>query len=506
MTGSHVTLGSTEWSRRRLLQAGGVAAIAASLDTRTPAAFAAQGSNLPSGQTITVAVGSFMSSGVIPFVESWQKKTGSKVNIVQIPYGNLYTRLSTAFASGSQEFDLAIYAANWAPEFAVNGNVLDLEPYYERKTNWGSVLPQVQKAMYTQGKRYTTPLDGDIIFGYYRKDALENTEYQSKFKEKYGYPLAPPATWQQYKDIANFFTGWAWGVTGQPGWGNLAARKPQDVSLYLLGAQASGYGANPNSPGTLFFDPETMEPQINNPAWVQAVQDWIDLKASAPAQQDTYGHGDMMGNWCAGDYALAVNWADLGVIAQDTSSSIVQGKIGYFVLPGATKVWNTKTKVWEQVAQPNHAPFLAFGGWKGSVAAKSKNPALAFDFLDWIDSDANSFVAVTTPGTARNPYRKEHFENVAGWTTAPINYQDPGPYLSTILTSFNHPNAQSDLRILKAGRYLQALDTWSQQAFAGAMPVKDALDKAAEEWKQITASVDQKTQQALYRDMVGFRA
>jgi multiple sugar transport system substrate-binding protein len=496
---------SSVWTRRQALKAGGASALAMMSGFASQPSSAANG-ELPRGKTITVAVGSFMSSGINLFVDSWEKKTGNKVNVVQIPYGNLYTRLSTAFASGSQEFDIAVYAANWAPEFAVAGSILELDPYYAQKKNWDTVVGQVQRAMYVRGKRYTTPLDGDIIFGYYRKDALENPKYQKKFEEKFGYPLAPPSTWQQYKDISTFFTGWEWGATGQKGWGNLAARKPQDAGLYLLAAQASAYGANPKSPGTLFFDPETLEPQVNNPAWVQALQDWIELKASAPAQQNTYGHGDMMGNWCAGDYALAVNWADLGVIAQDTTSSIVQGKIGYFILPGSKKVWNTKTKSWDELAEPNHAPFMAFGGWKGSVSAKSPNPALAFDFLDWVDSDANSFTAVTTPGTARNPYRKQHFADVKGWTTAPTKYDDPGSYLSTMQASFDHPNAQSDLRILKAGRYLQALDNWVQQGFAGAMPAQNALDKAAAEWKEITASVDFKTQQSLYRDMIGMTA
>jgi ABC-type glycerol-3-phosphate transport system substrate-binding protein len=51
---------------------------------------------------------------------------------------------------------------------------------------------KVKKIMYVGGQRYSVPLDGDVIFGYYRKDALENEEHKKKFKEKYGYDLAPP--------------------------------------------------------------------------------------------------------------------------------------------------------------------------------------------------------------------------------------------------------------------------------------------------------------------------
>ena len=41
---------------------------------------------------------------------------------------------------------------------------------------------------------------------YYRKDLFESTAEQKNFKAKYGYDLAPPVTWQQFTDAAEFFT------------------------------------------------------------------------------------------------------------------------------------------------------------------------------------------------------------------------------------------------------------------------------------------------------------
>jgi multiple sugar transport system substrate-binding protein len=463
--------------------------------------------SLPRGQTLNVVVGSFMAPGVTMFSKAWEDMTGNKANVVQIPYGDMYQRVSQAYANKTGEFDIAIYAATLVPEFAESGGLLNLEPYYPAKTNWGTVIPKIAKGCYVNLKsgnaRYAVPLDGDIIFGYYRTDAFRKADNQQKFKAQFGYDLNPPETWQQYKDMAKFFTGWNWGITGKPGWGNLAARKANDVSLYLLSAQASAYGAHPDNPGQLFFDPDTLEPQINNPAWVQAVQDWIDLAAYAPDQENNYAHGDMMGNWVGGDYALAVNWADLGMIAQDITTSIVQGKIGYFILPGSTKVWNIKTKAWDELSQPNHAPYMSFGGWKATIASTCKDPTLAFNFLDWIDSDDNSFTAVMTPGTARNPYRQEHFADVKRWETFSTPYVDAGPFLEAQSESLNHPNCQSELFILKAGAYLQSLDNWSQQAFHKAVPIQQALDSAAAEWKTITASVDFATQKSLYRGLYG---
>ena len=49
---------------------------------------------------------------------------------------------------------------------------------------------------------------------YYRRDAMENPEYQAKFKVKYGYDLALPKTWKEVQDTAEFFNGWDWDGDG----------------------------------------------------------------------------------------------------------------------------------------------------------------------------------------------------------------------------------------------------------------------------------------------------
>ena len=46
--------------------------------------------------------------------------------------------------------------------------------------------------------------NAEIVF--YRKDLFDKPEEQKAFQAKYGYPLAPPQTWQQWRDIAKFFT------------------------------------------------------------------------------------------------------------------------------------------------------------------------------------------------------------------------------------------------------------------------------------------------------------
>lgn len=488
-------------SRRSLLLTGAQAAAGLAAAAAAPGLVEAATSGARfKGVTLKVAVGSFMSTGVTLFTDSWQKRTGGHVDLVQIPFGDLYSKLFSAFTSHSAPYDIAIYANDWVPEFAKGGYVLNLEKYYKKKSNWNSVMPNVQHLMYVKGKRYTVPMDGDVIFGYYRKDAIDNPKHKAAFKKKFGYTLAPPETWKQYHDVAAFFTGQDWAGDGRPGYGVIEAMGPHDVDPYILTARAAAYAAHPHLPGSLFFDPATMKPQVNNPGWVRALEDWIAIKKFGPPQMTTYGGGDERGNFPAGDFALTIDWADTGVQAMDPTASKIRSKLGYFILPGSQEVYNYKTKRWDKFPHVSHAPYLGWGGWHGSVISTTKHADAAWDFLDWLDTTPNALRAVTTPGTARNPYRRDHF-NPAKWTNAPIHYVDPKPYLDTIYRSMTHPNHQFDLRIPGAGQYFNALDKWLQLAISGQMPAQRALNNCATAWDKITNSFGRASQKSYYNSL-----
>ena len=494
---------SRRLSRRAVLHGGlkaaagaaGLTALAPMLGLVKPAD--AQNRRRYDGVTVKVAVGSFMSTGVTLFTKAWEQETGGKVEVVQIPFGDLYSKLLSAFTSHVNAYDLVIYANDWVPEFASAGYIISLEKYYPEKTNWNTVIPPVQHLMYVKGKRYTVPMDGDCIFGYYRKDAIDNPQHASKFKAKYGYDLMPPTTWKQYHDIAEFFTGWDWAGDGIKGWGVLEAMGPHDVDPYIFTSHATAYSAHPDLPGTLFFDPATMRPQIANPGWVRALNEWKALKPFGPPQMATYGGGDERGNYPAGNYVFTIDWADTGVEAQDPTVSKIRGKLGYFILPGSTEVYNYKTKKWDHFSTPSHAPYLGWGGWHGSVTATSKIQDAAWDFLNFLDSTRNALVAVTTAGTARNPYREDQFDPKP-WIDGPMHYDDPKPYLDTIHASFYNKNTQFDLRIPGGGQYFNSLDKWIQLALSGSMSAERALTHCASEWERITDQFGRDSQREFY--------
>lgn len=494
----------TATSRRSFL--GGAVALGVGLglagctSSPTPSGTGQGGVGSFNGVTVRVAVGSFMSTGVKIFKDAWEAKTGGKVEIVEIPFGDLYSKLFQAFSSRVDAYDVVIYASNWTSGFAKAKYISPLDDFYKAKSNAGEVLEKVQKLSYASGSRYTIPLDGDVIMLYYRKDAFESQEAKDKHKAKYGSELAVPTTWDDYVRLAEFFTGWDWAKNGKECYGVLEAMKPKDVGPYILTAHAAGYAGAADSPLSLFFDPDTMKPQVDNPGWVQALTDWVRLLKSGPSQMITFGGGDQRGNFVAGNYALAIDWPDIGVLAQDSSQSIIQDKLGYAVIPGSKRVWSAKQGTWIESDTVMTTPYMGWGGWHASVAATSPNPAAAWDFADFLDSTENALKAVTTPGTARGPYRKDHFDP-AKWTASDVKFVNAEDYLNSQLTMFNDPNVRLDLRIPEAGRYFEALDGAAQQALSGAATPEQALADCAKKWTSITEEIGKESQQQLYRDL-----
>lgn len=459
------------------------------------------GPNAFKGVTVRVAVGSFMSTGVKIFKDAWEKETGGRLDVVEIPFGDLYSKLFQAFSSRVDAYDVLIYAGGWVSGFAKAGYISSLEDYYVKyKDNADAVLPRVRQLSTYDSKRYTVPLDGDVIMLYYRKDAFENPEGKKRFKSQTGKDLAVPETWADYVEAAKFFTGWDWAGNGKPCYGVLEAMKPKDVGPYIFTAHAAGYAAHPDSPGSLFFDPKTMKPQVGNPGWVQALEDWKALKASGPSQMVTYGGGDQRSNFVAGNYALGIDWPDIGILAQDPQQSTVKDKLGYAIIPGSKRVWSVTNNRWDEGSEVRRTPYLGWGGWHASVAATSPNQAAAWHFANFLDTTTNARTAVTTPGTARGPYRTDHFEPSL-WSNSAVKFANPQTYLDAQKQSFEHPNAQFDLRIPEAGRYFEALDQAVQLAMSGSKTSTAAMEQCASDWATITDQIGKDSQQKLYQQL-----
>lgn len=435
--------------------------------------------------------------------KDWGAKTGGTVEVQTFPFGDLFEKIRAGFVSGASPFDIIVYASDWAGDIMGAGYVLEVPQKYQDAMGYQYLIPSYRDRILSWGgKVFGTPYDGDAHNVYLRKDLLTDPKNMADFKAKYGYDLPVPIkTWDQYHDIAEFFNGKDINGTTIYGAGTAFQRKGQSYWTYL--GIAAPYAKAPDDPA-YFFDPDTMEPRINNPGFVKALDFYTSLVKVGPPDVLNWQVGDIRNNFPAGKLALAIDWGDVGPLAADPKSSVVTAGWSAQAHPGVNSYYDSKTKAW--VDKYNQAPFLAFGGWVGGVSATTKNAECAFDFLAYMGNYNTSAKLVVTGGSGVNPHFYSDMNNLKPWTDSGMSEAQANEYLAAVRDTINSPNAVVDLRITGAPEYFDALDTQLARAVAGEVTSQVALDEVAKQWNAITDRLGRDQQKKLYRQMLGLPA
>ena len=147
-----------------------------------------------------------------------QRETGMNLKIDVIPPESLHEKQLTFFMAGSGDYDLLEIYPTWVGEYAESEFIDNLDDLYEKYGSEISTNDFIEGAQVGfdkfKGSWYAIPYDGDVNLFYYRKDLFEDAKNKADFKAKYGYELNPPETWNQVRDMAEFFTGRQEGLYG----------------------------------------------------------------------------------------------------------------------------------------------------------------------------------------------------------------------------------------------------------------------------------------------------
>ena len=436
----------------------------------------------------------------------FEKLTGAKVNVVTVPFSDLYQKVMTDMATGTNSYDAFVFAPQWMADFIVPGFLEDLTDRVvaDKAIEWEDIAPFFRdfSASY-QGRIYTIPLDGDFQMVYYRTDLLAQEG------------LEPPETWDDYINIAKIFHGRDLNGDGKPDYGSAISKKRNAQAYWMFISIAGGFlQTHATSQGT-FFDAETMEPLVNNEAFAAALDVYKETTKYGPPDELNLDVGDTRGLFTSGRAALSVDWGDIGTLAIDPEISVVQDKVGAAILPGPRRVLDRATGRLVDVNETtapyavngvNHAPFAAFGGWSGAINASSdpKVKDAVYAFLSYMCQPAQANVDVTIGRTGFNPYRISQFENLEVWIKGGMSEKAAKDYLGAIKDSLLSPNMVLDLRIPYNQRYQQVvLDTTLSQFLAGELTREEAMKQIYEGWQEITDELGRSDQREAYQASLG---
>ncbi|MBA4419629.1 MAG: sugar ABC transporter substrate-binding protein [Anaerolinea sp.] len=196
--------------------------------------------------------------------DKFTAETGIVVNFVEVPYQEVYDKLAAEMAAGGSAYDVATVDVIWLPTFAPFATPLDDLYTDEVKAD---IFPSLVADAQSNGTFIGMPTWANAEVLYYQKSLFEDPAEQEAFKVKYNYDLKVPTTWQEFVDVAEFFTRDLDGDGTIDMYGaDVKTKNPEEWEAAVL--QAGSNGVVYDAEGNLIID---------NQAHVDALQWYSDL-------------------------------------------------------------------------------------------------------------------------------------------------------------------------------------------------------------------------------------
>jgi len=339
---------------------------------------------------------------LLELAEEYEKETGVKVIGDLVPPGSQWHgNIAAGFAEQNGSFDLAAWDSQDIGEFAGGNHTLKLNAYIENSelVTLDTWLPKM-RSRYGEypdgsGDLHALPVNADALGMMYRKDLFEDPEEQADFAALYGYALKVPDTYQEMRDIAEFFT------------------RPEDdlYGMAMFAGLEYDYCTSTANNFIWSFGGELWNPQthavkgyLDSPASLDGLNMYVEMLQFAPPGHETWGHEEVGFAFGSGRVAMAQQWFYFFGSMLDPAVSDVYDTTGFAVLPGAI---GRDGKFRRQ---------FSMGGQGLGISKYSRHADEAWKFLEWYQQRAQQerYAAVCQTGRAdvlndpawlnKNPY------------------------------------------------------------------------------------------------------
>ena len=435
------------------------------------------------------------------FLKSWEAYTGAKINWVDLAQADYNARLQQSIATGTVDFDILAMGAPFEGDTAGRGLLSEMPDWVKTQIDMADYVAYLQAPVGTwDGKTYRVSVDGDCHTFAYRKDYFGDGSISGMAEA--------PKTWQEVQTVTKALAGKTDPLTGLPAYGYLDPLKGWGgFGFYFLESRATAYAKHPDNKAWL-FDPETMKPYVNNPAFVRAIQDVMDVQSIGPADQINADPGTTaFQEFLAGTGSMISWWGDVGSNARTSDSSVVGDVTAFSILPGSDDVYNNVTGAWDTLASgPNYAPNMAYIGWgvyvTSLVEGDEKRKKAAWSAAAHLGGKDISLWMAAYP-SGYQPYRTSQFQ-YEEWEAAGYDRAFVEDYLGSNLDSYNHPNSAIEPRIPGIFQYYSVAEDELAKGFAGQYKsAQETADAIAAAWEKITDQIGRDGQIALYKASLG---
>ncbi len=304
-------------------------------------------------------------NALVELSKDFTTESGIEMKFEFVPWTSYADRFLNELNSQGSLCDLIIGDSQWIGGSAENGHYIKLNDFFDKEgISMDDFLEATVYAYSTWPKGtpnyWALPAMGDALGWVYRKDWFENPEIAAEFKTKTGRDLAPPKTWDELKEVAEFFQGRE--IDGKKVYGAaiFTERGSEGITMGVTAALYSWGFQYETEPGSY-----VMEGAVNSPDAVAALEFYKELYkcCTPPGYSDAYMQ-EGLDAFKSGQVAMMMNWFAFwpGMYKDE---NVGGDKIGFFVNPGEKTAAST------------------LGGQGISVVSYSKNQEDALSYIKW---------------------------------------------------------------------------------------------------------------------------
>jgi multiple sugar transport system substrate-binding protein len=422
-------------------------------------------------------------------------------------------------AEGQQTADVWVIAPAELGRLVALDQVLPLPEAVlggEGRYGWKDLLPLYRTKLLVYDRRpRALPLLGGAPLCYYRSDLLADPAHRAAFQQKYGRSLGPPATWDEYAAIAEYFNGRA-RDGGSPPFPSLTPLPDSDDALdrefYSVAAPLARRGVReedkpPPPEGELFsfhFDLATGRPRIDTPGFVEALRLLRRLQACRPGTPAT----EPAATFRDGRAVLCLAGTEwVGRFQEERSA--VRGRFGVCRVPGSRRVYDYRTGRALSVPHVNHVPYLGAEGWLAVVPRTAGQPDAAFSLIAELSGPRTSSEILLDPAWAGGVFRREQFNLLTSGDPLRLGTQGANAWSDALRQTVapNVINPVIRLRVPHERQYTHALSQAVRAFLLGNDgDPRGALATAARRWQEIGTAEGEASRRSAYTQSLNLKA
>jgi len=296
------------------------------------------------------------SSAIVSLKKNFKNTVGLDIEVSAFGYEDTYNEIIANGNSG--KYDALVIDIPWLGEIVEKGIVLPIGSYLKaNKDITNRFSPQIFNAYSSyQDSLYAVPFEYSAQMLFYRKDLFDNFKIQHQYYEMYKKDLSVPKSWDEFNQIARFFT-----------------RKYNEASPTTYGAGLGGKFSNSAFgeflPRLKFYGGDIFKDgkvAINDTNAVMALKNYAESYKYAHPNSHNFWWYELTDEFVKGDTAMMMLYSAHSGVINDISKSNVAGRIAAEAVPGNISI---------------------LGGWSMGICAASDMKDETFELLKWITSD-----------------------------------------------------------------------------------------------------------------------